>query len=383
MIYSSKYSGGGFPLGATIQGVGLSEPQWVQRDGKARLRSAYPRLSTIFPIGKMTGTARTLAGAPGAPVITASPTYFVAIAASAAGTNPLQYSTDGVTYNLATTATITPSSVEWCGNRFIVLSSAANQPLVTTGDAPNGTWSATTSGPVSVSAGSSVCRLAYSASLGRVLVIPTTSGTSVFTLENAASAWVTRTMPTSTARQGACWTGTRYLVVSGASSVLEASPDATTGSWTSVPLQEATSTAQGNIASDGNGVVVVSGSPSGLQVSQDHGASFEVVQITGIPQSDTWRVRYAGDRFVVPTAQGTAMSLDGRKWFLDTQSIQAFSTASCVAKKGSVFAQVQASTVAYTFAESATEFIVPALRLYTSSPAGTPIPIDPSYIKAL
>lgn len=148
-------------------------------------------------------------------------------------------------------------------------------------------------------------------------------------------------------------------------------------------MLEATSASQGNIASDGNGTVVVSGCPSGLQVSTDHGVTWDIVPITGIPQSDTWRVKYVGDRFVVPTAQGVAMSLDGKKWFLDTQSVQALVTASSVAKKGAVFAQVQASTVAYTFAESATEFVVPALRLYTSSPAGTPIPIDPSFIKAL
>lgn len=381
MIYPSQF-GGGFPLGATIQGIGLSEPQWVQRDGKARLRSAYSRLSTIFPIGKMTGTARTPAATPLLALVAASPTYFVAPGASGATTTAFQYSTDGVTYNTATTPAFTPSAIEWCGNRFIGLSSAANQPLVTTGDAPNGTWSATTSGPASVTAGSSVSRLSYSASLGRALAIPSGAVSSVYTLDNGSTVWSTRTMPASVARQGGCWTGTRWLIVAAGSASLDASPDAT-GSWTTVTLLEATSAAQGNIASDGNGTVVVSGCPSGLQVSTDHGATWDIVPIPGIPQSDTWRVKCIGDRFVVPTAQGVAMSLDGKKWFLDTQNVQALVTASCVAKKGAVFAQVQASAVAYTFAESATEFVVPALRLYTSSPAGTPIPIDPSFIKAL
>lgn len=382
MIYSSQF-GSGVPLGATVQGIGLSEPEFLPRDDNPRLRSAYPRLSSLFPIGKITGTVRTLPVASGSPVIAASPTYFVTATGSTASTAAWQYSTDAASWTSATTPTFSPSAIEWCGNRFIALSQGAHNAIVTTGDAPNGTWTSTSVGPSSVAVSASVCRLIYSPTLGRTVAVVSATNAAVYSVDNGSTTWTPRTVGANQVRMGGCWTGNKFLLISPSSAVLDTSADAT-GGWTTITILEATSASQGNIASDGNGTVVVSGCPSGLQVSTDHGATWVFAHVTGIPVSDTWRVKYVGDRFIVPTAQGNLMSLNGKNWFLDKQVFQPFTATSSLAKKGTTFAQVSsATTVAYSYTESTTEFVVPSLKVYTTIPGGAQVLTDQLFIKAL
>lgn len=385
MLFSSEFDAS-TPIGGIVPGPNIIDDTYLEVDGRTLLRATYQRLSDQFPIGKLTGTIRTLAIASPQPVVAASPTYFVAPATSG-GTAALQISTDGVTYAATPTPAFTASALLWAGNRFVGLSSAANQPIVTTGDAPNGTWTSTTGGPASVTGGNSMCRLCYAPNQGptpgRILAVPPTSGTTLFTLDDGATAWVSRAIPGTAVRQGGCWTGARFLVVGASASAIEASPDATAGSWTTIALPENITAANANIASNGAGVVVISGCAVGLLVSYDHGATWAVVNITGVPPSDLSRVQYAGDRFFLPTAQGLAMSLDGKHWFLETTNVQAGIVAAAIAKKGTMITEVTASITAHTFAESLTEFAIPKVRAFSPSISGAPTPLPPFFIKVL
>lgn len=374
MSYASQFSPSVLPLGALVQGINLSEPQYVRCDGLPRARASFPRLSTLFPCGRLTGTVRSLAVIPTALPVVASADHF--IAAGAASSLAIQYSADGVTWATASTAAQTVSALIATPSRFVALSSAANQPLASATLVPTSTWALTTSGPASVAAGNSVCRLAYGA--GKVVAV---SASAVHTLDDGATAWVTRTA-VGLNRMGACWTGSRFVMVLAGNSSLQLSADGVT--WTDGSLREATSTNQGNIASNGSGAVVVSGSPSGLQLSTDHGLTWDFVSIPGVQPSDAWRVQYAGDRFWLPTAQGMCMSLDGRSWFLDTTHVQPFVTAAAVAKKGDVVVQTASTSaaVAYSYSESSTHFATPRIAQQTPALSGNPMPYGITYIKA-
>lgn len=375
MSYASQFTASVLPLGALVQGINLSEPQWVRCDGLPRARASFPRLSTLFPFGRLTGTVRTLAASPTSLQVVASADHFVA--AGGATSLAIQYSTDGVTWATATTATQTVIALIATPSRYITLSSSAQQPLASATLVPTSTWALTASGPVSVAAGNSLCRLAYGA--GKVVAV---SGNVVHTLDDGSTTWVSRTSSGGANRMGACWTGSRFVMVISGNTLLQLSTDGIT--WTDGSLREATSASQGNIASNGSGVVVASGSPSGLQLSTDHGLTWDFVSIPGVQPSDTWRVQYAGDRFWLPTALGMCMSLDGRSWFLDTTHVQPFVTAAAVAKKGDVVVQTASTSaaVAYSYSESSTHFATPRIAQQTPALSGNPMPYGITYIKA-
>lgn len=379
MYYASQFQRGGAPLGSIVQGHGLDAALYEPLDGRTITRTARARLSTLFPVGKHTGTVRTMAGNVGTPPVAVSTAdHFVASNAGSSA-NAIQYSTDGATWTATATPTATVVGILATANRLIALSSTASQPIATANLTPSGAWSATTSGPSSVSASNHISRMSYSPSLGRVMAVSSTR----FTLDDGATAWVGRTSTSGMGGPvGTAWSGTRYVNIAAGSALCELSTDGI--NYTAGALAEATSASQGNIASDGNGTLVVSGCPSGLQVSYDHGATWFIRQIMGVPASDTWRVQRIGDRFVVPTAQGLVFSLDAKSWYLEPTTVQAFATAVGVAKKGSVTVQVQAaSTIAYSFTESATEFLLPNIRQVTPALSGNPIPLPPLYIRAV
>ena len=373
MIFSSQF-GGGLALGTVVQGVGLAAPEYVACDGRPLTRASYARLATLFPFGRLTGTVRALEESSTNYCIAASPTYFVAAASTAS--SAVQYSSDGVTWSKASVATpsMAVHSLIFAGSRWIATGGSGTAPAVTSGDNPNSTWAALTGGTPS-----GVVRygIAYSPSLGRAALI-SGSGTAIHTLENGATALVARTASSQT-RSGICWSGSKFVTLNG--DTISTSADGIT--WADAPLPEAASSTAG-IASNGAGAVVISGVTSGLLVSQDHGATWAVAAIPGVPADSAWQVHYSGDRFFVPTTRGVAMSLDGRAWFLEPQLIQLRATATMFAKKGGAFVQTQTgSTVAYSFAESATEFNAPMLQAYMPAASGNPIPLPPSYIKAL
>lgn len=365
----------GMPVGSVVQGINLSEPEYVPCDGRPLARASYARLATLFPFGKLTGTVRALAESSSSYCIAASPTYLVAAAAS--GSSAVQYSADGVTWSKAGVATpsVTVSSLIFAGTRWIATSTLGSAPFVTSGDNPNSTWTELTGG---TPGGVVRYGVAYSAALGRAALLTQGTAPTIHTLENGATALVARTA-SSQARYGICWSGSQFVTLSG--TMISTSADGIT--WADAPLPEAASSTAG-IASNGAGAVVISGVTSGLLVSQDHGATWAVAAIPGVPADSSWQVHYSGDRFFVPTTRGVAMSLDGREWFLEPQLIQLRATATMFAKKGGAFVQIQAaSPVAYSFAESATEFNAPLLQAYMPAASGNPIPLPPSYIKAL
>lgn len=130
--------------------------------------------------------------------------------------------------------------------------------------------------------------------------------------------------------------------------------------------------------------VVISGLPSGLLVSTDHGATWQFVQIPGVPASDLWRVQFSGTYFMLMTTQGLAISPNGKKWFIDPTMIQTLAAGTALAKIGNVIVQVPGgSTTAYSMVESATDFLLPNRRLLTPSNSGNPVALSPTYIKAL
>lgn len=381
-IYSGFFGGGSNSdrVGSIKAGFyGNASPDWERLDGRSLVRASYPDLSPLFPLNKLVPTVRTLAQAPnGNPTVVATANHFVTSGIAASTTNAIQYSSDGVTWTTAATPSATVASLLATANRFVALLSTAAQPLVSANLTPSSAWSGTGSGPASVSIGNHISRMAYSSSLGRVLAVVATR----FTLDDGSSTWVGRTsssgMPTPV---GVCWTGTRFVGIAASSAICEFSTDGIT--YTAGALIEATSASQGNIASNGAGLVVVSGCPSGLQVSSDHGATWRIVQIPGIASSDTWRVQYVEDRFCVPTASGLAFSTNGDDWFVDNTTTQAMVVATGVAKKGTTLVQIQQGTTsAYSFAISATDFLLPTIRSVMPVASGTPVAGPPLYIKA-
>lgn len=365
----------GLPVGSVVHGINLSEPEYVPCDGRPLARASYARLAELFPFGKLTGTVRALVESPAQYCIAASPTYLVAAAAS--GVSAVQYSADGVTWSKAgvVTPNIGVNSLIFAGTRWIATGNTGSAPFATSGDNPNSTWTALTGGTPS-----GVLRygVAYSAALGRAALLSSGSSSTIHTLENGATALVARTASTAI-RSGICWSGSRFVTINVAT--ISTSADGIT--WADAPLPEAASSTAG-IASNGAGAVVISGATSGLLVSQNHGATWAVAAIPGVPADSSWRVYYSDDRFFVPTTSGVAMSLDGLAWFLEPQLIQLRATGNMFAKKGGAFVQIQAGfTVAYSFAESATEFNAPLLQAYMPAASGNPIPLPPSYIKAL
>ncbi|CAN7491716.1 hypothetical protein LJR074_003375 [Acidovorax sp. LjRoot74] len=372
--------GGGMPLGSTAKGYGLTEPQWVRADGRALTRAGYPRLSTKFPFGRLTGTIRTLGSTPSSYSVAASPTYFVT--PLAAGNPGMQYSTDGATWSSASLSTPSASvaCVIWAGARFCAVNTTTTQPFVTTGDNPNSTWTSTSGGINSVPAGL-LNLLAYGSTPARIVSIGGSSGTSVYTLDNGATAWTNRTGLTSLNRRGVCWSGQKFFIVCENAAVVSSSTDGIT--WAESQIPEAIAASSGDIASNGSGVIVMTGAASGLWVSSDHGVTWCAVGIPGVASSTAWKVTYSGDRFFIPTAAGVAMSMDGKEWFVESQSLQARALNSGFAKKGSAIVQIQASATAYSFTESATDFCVPMLQSYSPAVSGNPIASEPVFIKAL
>ena len=377
MLLNSEFDSG-MPLGTVLQGWGLDPVLWQQLDGRTLTRSAWSYLAERFPIGKHTGTVRTLPAnaAAGGPVIATS-NHFVA-AGPGGGANAILYSADGATYSVATTPSATPVCLCAMAARIVTLSGAAAQGIASATLDPTSTWAAVSGGPVSVTMGNHFSRMSYSQPLGRMLVV---AGGQRYTVDDASTAYTSRASTSGMgAPVGTAWTGNRWVNIAAGSQICEYTSDGIT--YTAGLLAEATSAAQGNIASDLAGTVVVSGSPSGLQISHDYGQTWAIRQIPGVAPSDAWRVQRAADRFVVPTLGGLAFSLNGDDWFLEPTPLQAMTIAGGVAKKGAVTVQIAGSgTVAYSFTESATEFQLPNLRQATPALSGNPIPQPAYFIK--
>ncbi len=377
MSFVSQFTSGGIPLGALVQGVDVSlgSSQYIRCDGSSVTRVAQPRLSTLFPFGALTGTVRTLTATPPFPQVVATPTHFVASSSSGF----LQYSADGVTWtNISSPPSGNCSGIVVTPTRVIAINTTSVSPYISSSlNMSTATWAASTGGPHSVSSGDLVCRLSYGTTPGRTLAV---TPTDIYTLDEGSSTWVSRTA-TGASRQGACWTGTRFIILDSNTKVLHKSTDGITWSDFNIPLS--TASGKGNIASNGSGVVVISGLTTGLLVSSDHGDTWTLVGITGITPSADWIVQYSG-RFFISTDVGIAMSIDGKSWFIDRNSGQSFVLSSGVAMKSGVIMQtVSSTTTAYSFSESATNFCLPDYDAYTLSPSGTAISMGKYFMKRI
>jgi hypothetical protein len=373
--------GGGTERVGSVRGgfYGSAGPDYERLDGRTILRATYPDLEVLFPIGKMTGTARTLAANPTSVQLIATANHFVAAGANTA--NAVQFSSDGASWATSPTAgTVTVSALIATPSRFVALSSTANAAIVSSNLTPAATWSTTTTSPQSVTAGSSMCRMTYHAAGTRVIAVHPTIG--VYTLDDGSTTWTTRT---STARQGVASTGSRVIGITASTATASVSLDNGL-TWADFTLPEALSASQGNIASNGAGTVVISGCPSGLQVSLDHGVTWKIVRIPGVAPSDAWRVQFSDSRFFVPTTSGLAMSSNGEDWFIEPNSNQSqtFTTGVGIAKKGMTVVEIPSTlaSLAYSLAESSTEFPLPVLLDSIPVASGTPLASVPLYIRA-
>jgi hypothetical protein len=275
-----------------------------------------------------------------------------------------------------------------------MLNSGAAQGLVVNDISGLQVNTALTNGPVSVVAGTSMSRLIAATSLnpatgGAIIALPSTSGNLFYAMMGDQTSFTPFTLPETSVKQAMCWTGTHLLILkSGSASMLKVqltnvAGTLTLGTVTTVTLPEAIAAGQGNIASNQNGTVVISGVASGLLVSYDHGEAFSQREIYGVPASDSWRVQYSDGAWIVPTASGLLLSEDAKAWQVDPS--QTFNVATGVARLlswGRQFLAVSASTTAYNLAESTTQFAVPNLRSFSQNASGEYVQNEPAYIKA-
>lgn len=382
MIFDTEFEGG-VAFGAHVRGRDLPWPEYERLDGRTKVRADNLRLSAKYPIGKLTGTIRTLAASPTANPVIATANHFVAAGASTA--NAVQFSSDGASWaTSATGGAVAVSALIQTPTRLIALSSTAQPAIASNGLTPAATWANTASSPQSVTAGSSMCRGCYHAAGARVVAVQPSTG--IFTLDDGSNTWATRT---SSARQGVASTGSRLIGITAGTATASMSLDNGV-TWADFTLLEALSASQGNIASNGAGLIGISGSPSGLQVSLDNGDTWRIVQIPGLQPSDAWRIQFAPASggspacFMMPTVKGLAMSLDLQNWQIDPTQVQTLATAVGVAKKGSTIVQIPGgSTTAYSLLESSTEYRLPDVQEFSPSVSGVPTPLDPTFIKAL
>lgn len=371
---------GGDPIGTIKMGIGLPADKWIPCDGRSVSRATWPALSATHPIGTFTGTARTLVETAPNSSITASPTYFVATGSSA-GTNSLQYSTDGATWvkTSVSHASGATSDVLWAGSRFIATFGGQVRPHVTSGGNPGSTWTATTGGPDSYNA--TGYGMAYSPTLGRTVAI---NATQAFTLDGGATAWTTRITSGLANAGSVCWTGSRFLISKSSGENLFSSADGITWSSTSFSLL----TPSTRLVSNGAGVVVALYQDGNIvkraQVSTDHGATWTAATLPGSVFTDSTTLSYSGGMFFVSgTGLGIFVSQDGLNWQQETTPMQS-AVSSKFAKKGSAIVQIADTTTAYSFTESSTDFRAPVLQnwaLVSGAEAATAIPLAPYYIK--
>lgn len=369
---------GGDPIGTIKMGIGLPADKWIPCDGRSVSRATWPALSATHPIGTFTGTARTLVETAPNSSITASPTYFVATGSSA-GTNSLQYSTDGATWvkTGVSHATGATSEVLWAGSRFVATFGGAVRPHVTSGDNPGSTWTATTGGPESYNAPG--YGMAYSPTLGRTVAI---NAVQAFTLDDGSTAWTARTTSGPANATSVCWTGIRFLIARPTGANLSSSADGITWSSTSFSLM-APST---QLVSNGAGVVValysVGAADKRVQVSTDHGATWVIAPLLGAAFTANTTLSYSGGMFFVSgTGLGIFVSQDGLSWQQETTQMQS-AVSSKFAKKGSAIVQISNTTTAYSFTESSTDFRAPVLQDWALvSGASQGSPLAPYYIK--
>lgn len=343
------------PIGAVVQSPlnleKMSAGKWIRLDGRTVNRGTYPLIESDYAAGVFTSTQRTLNAAPVAWNPVADDTNF--LLCGAAGTSPLQASADGITWSTSATwgASTNVTQLIKAGSRFILAGTAgdtattpyvANINQTAANIVAKSNWTATTSG---IAATGNWQTLAYSPTLGRTVMVKSTSDTvanGIKYLNDASTAWGSGSGGSlSTAKQIVVWTGDRFLVFCGAVGVLHSSTDGIT--WTDSGLLISASSA----VSDNAGTVVVSGSHvltgysdanltsnSGFFVSKDYGATFSFIQ--SVAGAFAPLVRYVNNKFI--TQYGWC-STDGLTWSRGFPALDVLGTAAAAGGSGAAVSQ--------------------------------------------
>lgn len=398
MIYASQFLASNFPIGATMTGYRFPTDKWLIADGRALLRSSYPLLSAMLPIGTVTSSNPTLATAPNQPMIASANTLFIAAGATTA--NAIQVNNTGGTGTWSSIATsgLTLSGLTAIYNsgtsQYFVhaCNSAAAQPYVGILNSSGAlvSWTVSTGGPTTVAAGTSMSRM-FSATVGGVkyaMCLPSASGNLLYYSVMGTTSYSSFAVGETSVKQAGCWSGQKFLILkAGSANMLTLTPNGSPSPITgaipaTVVLPEPIASGQGNIDSDQNGTVVITGVASGILVSFDHGQTFVRRQVRGVTPSDTWRVQYSNGYWLIPTTQGMLVSPDAKRWQLLPILAQHMAVAVGAAKNGQNLVQViAASTSAFRLVESTTEMQLPNLRRYGWNPAVGIVPMEPTYIK--
>jgi hypothetical protein len=399
MVNATKLLPSSAPIGSTQRALFLPEPDWVPMDGRVLSRGSYPTLQQLFPINKFVGISRTLATAPVVPQVRIHAGTSTLVSVGASGVAAIQYSTNlGVNWVSAVTPSIGLSAMLIAAGYVYGLNSAAAQGIVSNAAISGGafpTFVATTGGPTSVAAGTSLSRLVYASNLtgggsvGVVIAIPSASGNLIYYVAAGGTAYQSLTIGETAVKQAACWTNPNLFIVKSGTNQLcrvvlaSSAPGVVTVTATmNYTLPETVATGQGNIASDGNGVIVITGVPSGMLVSYDNGLNFEALLITGVSPSDTWRVQHSEGYWFIPTAQGTLISTDAKVWQLEPHPVQAMSVATSVCRFATGYMQVGTTTTAYSTTEDTLKFNLPYVQAYSLGSSGSYIMQERTFIKA-
>jgi hypothetical protein len=406
------------PIGSVLQSPinleKVTDGKWIALDGRDMNRSDAPELAPHFPAGVFTSTARTLARAPAAAVITVGThtggTAFVA--GGLAGVQPLQASDDGVSWvdpSSTWAASTQWNSVIWANNRLVMAGSGgdAATPYVSVIGAAisaatligkgGGNTVATTGGTTTTLTQG----LAYSPTLGRTVLIPNGAGTTIYTLDDGATAWTSRSHTTSRTKAGVVWTGSKYVVpcTDNYSYVLSSSDGIT---WAETALQHPLSSV-GSVdcafASDGNGTVVIAnyaGASAWFVVSKDHGSTWRKVVLpmtanmlsaTGLLGVPGGNVRYVNDKFIYSYDSFTPhFSTDGLSWIPMNPNRGAGGVyfRAWAFKSGVYCSITPTGTAANTYTEDLSKFCLPldAPNFASNSANGTNFNGTQKFIKA-
>lgn len=404
MIYASQYLSPSHPVGATQRAIESPGAQWELLDGRPLSRATYPLLSALFPIHHWIGNTTTFGAIPALPFIQS--TSYTTVAAAVSGTSAIQYKTRFGSWANATTPSVTLSALLIADGYVFGLNSAAAQGIVTTSRVPADditsfpTVVAATGGPTSVVAGTSVGRLVYAANLtgggsaGVVFAIPSASTNLIYFVQPGGSAYQSLNVGLTTTRQAACWTGTKLLTIVAATvtsgllrvdNITSSSPGVLAlASSDNIQLPELVASGQGNLASDQNGNVVLTGVPSGILASYDHGVTFTPITVTGVPPVDTWRVQYSNGYWFIPTAQGLLISQDARTWQLYAGTLQSFNVATGVTITDSGMTPYQivgGTATGYTATVDAGSLALPYVPSYNQYPSTSYVAQEQVYIR--
>lgn len=386
-LFAGYGSGLGYeslPVGTVLQSPinleRITDGKFIAMDGRDCLRSQYPQIAEYFPGGVFTGTARNLNSSPAAASIATNDDYFVALGAGGTA-NHLQYSSSGVTWAPVTIAAA-PNTILCCviraGARMIAAGTAAGSGA----DAYSTDGLSWAQIPYPGSGGAGSNCLAYSPQLGRTVRVPAPAGTTIHTLEDGATTWVSRSHTTSRTKKAVVWTGQRFIVfTSDDFNTILISTDGITWVEQVVSQPLAINTAAPNpAASNGNGVIVVfplPGIANNAIVSHDHGVTWSKVMvpqsarvsmITGVATYVNYNVFFLNGKFIT-VANGDYLSLisvDGKGWQEEpiTMGRGPFLPVTALAYKSGVYCGLRAvSTTAGTWTEDMSKF-----RMFDTAP---------------